>query len=112
MSTWPKMMYLHDGSMNYKVASSAIEAKELEELGYDYTGWPEKKAQALKPVKKVEPAPIVKEKEVPTGVKVLNKLVEEPKEPEVVKEVKKYPFGRCPVCKKSMKNFDHTECGT
>ena len=116
MSTWPKMMYLHDGSLNYKICHSAVEAKELEALGYDFTGWPEKKEEASKPAIKVEPKPIVKEKEVTPAdnaqepkVPPVNTLA---KEPEGQKEPKKYPFGRCPVCKKNMKQFDHTECGT
>ena len=120
MSTWPRMMYLHDGSLNYKIAASAVEAKELEALGYDYTGWPEKKEQALRPVKKVEPKPIVKEpepipEEAEAPIVTVNKLSQEQKKPEKQEkptEVKKYPFGRCPVCKKNMKQFDHTECGT
>ena len=106
---WPKMMYLHDGSLNYKVANSAAEAKELEELGYDFTCWAAKKAELVKPVKKVEPKPIVKEIEPIPEEEVVNELAAEPEKP---KEVKKYPFGRCPVCKKNMKQFDHTECGT
>jgi hypothetical protein len=93
---FPRMMYLHDGSLGYKVASSAVEAKELGALGYDFTGWPEKEAQEAKSVVKVEPKPIVKEKK---AIPVVNELAKEPlpmpqqeKPKKETKEKKKRPI--------------------
>jgi hypothetical protein len=53
MREFPVMMYLHDGSLAYKVVHSAAEAKEYEEKGYNYDRW------GVKP--KEEPLPKTEE---------------------------------------------------
>jgi hypothetical protein len=82
---WPKMMYLHDGSLEYKVANSRQEAAELASFGFVFEPWG---------VEPKEPCPMP-EQEAP-------KKEQKPK--------KDFSLNRCKVCNRHLKKFSHIHC--
>ena len=52
---WPKMMYLHDGSLAYKVVESRAEAEEYKAKGYVFERWGAKPKKEPLPMPRTDP---------------------------------------------------------
>ena len=63
---WPKMMYLHDGSLAYKVVHSRAEAEEYRAKGYVFERWEAKPKREPLPMPRTDPPPKKSHKKKPS----------------------------------------------
>ena len=90
MSEYPKMVYLHDGSLAYRVVENREEYEFYKAKGFVLERWDVKPKKEPLPMPRTDP------------------IKPEPKKD---KPKKSFPKWRCDFCGKHLKRYDHSKCG-